>query len=185
MQPLAVETRSFSESTEANGIVVAYDTFDIFAISNNRRYVKKARKKDVRFVPVKITNTTAEPITIQPDNIKVFSQNTAIKSELVINYLRKFRQVTWPYLLYAIGDFSVGGGSGDTDIRYRYLFPVFTAWGIRNFVVAIKANKNFKETLQRYTSLPDTLAPGQTVYHMLAIPAENNIQDLYIRYVRE
>ncbi len=181
-QPLAVETRSFSQSNEVDGIVVAYDTFDIFAVSHNRRYAKKSRKKNIRLVPVRITNTGDEPVTIQPADITVFSNNTAIRSAPAINYLRKFRQVTLPYLLYAIGDFSTGSSTGT---RYNYLFPVFTAWGVSNVVIAAKSNQAFKEMLQRYTTLPNTLAPGRTIYYMLGIPAENDLHSLYIRYVRE
>lgn len=184
-QPLALETRSFSQSNEANNIVVAYDTFDILAVSNNKRYVKRARKKNIRFVPVKITNTGSSSVTIQPTDIKVFAGQTLVNIKPAISYGSKFRQVTWPYLLFAIGDFTVSGGSREFDLQYRFFLPAFTAWGVANFIIALKANQRFKRNLQQYTKLPFTLAPGQTVYHLLAIPKEARLEDLYIRYVRE
>lgn len=184
-QPLALETRSFSQSNEVDRIVVAYDTFDILAVSNNNRYVKRARKKKVWFVPVKITNTGSTPATVQPTDIKAFAGQTLVVTKPAISYQRAFNQVTWPYLLFAIGDFTAARSGRDFDLQYRFFFPAFTAWGVTNFVIALKANQHFKKTLQHYTRLPTTLAPGQTVYHLMAIPNEVKLEDLYIRYVHE
>lgn len=180
-QPLAVETRSFSQTASTTGVLIAYDTFDILKVSNNRRYTKKARKRNLQFLPVKLTNNTNDTLMIAQTDLQVFKEYEAVSAPS-LEKLSRIRQVSWPYLLFIWGDFNTGSSSGDIDIRYNYVLPVGTAWGVTNFLVARVANRKFKEAMQQYATFPIAVPPGQTNYALLPVVAfpPNQLQMRYV-----
>ena len=181
-QPLALETRSFSQTASTTRLLVTYDTFDILKVSNNRRYMKKARKRNLQFLPVKLTNNTDDTLVIAQTDLQIFEEYEAVSAPS-LEKLSRIRQVSWPYLLFILGDFNTGSSSGDIDISYNYVLPVGTAWGVTNFLVARVANQKFKEAIQQYATFPIAVLPRQTDYALLPIVANLPPNQLQMRYV--
>lgn len=180
-QPLALETRSYSQTEASEGLQIAYDTFDILTVSNNRRYVKKALKQNLKFLPVKLTNTTGDTIALNRNELQIFGEYEAIATP-GLQKLRRIRQVSWPYLLFIMGDFGLSGGGGDVELRLTY-FPIGTAYGVSNFVVARVANSRFRQSMQQYDTYPIAIPPRQVRYALLPIAADMATDQLQIRYV--
>ncbi len=185
-QPLALETRSYQQtasatSTASEGLQVTYDTFGILEISNNRRYVKKARKRNIKFLPVRLENTTSDTLTVDRSDLQVFGEYEAVATPS-LEKLRYVRQVSWPYLLFLLFDFTVSSGGGDVDVRLTY-FPIGTAYGVSNFAVARVANRKFRQNMQQYATYPITVPPSQTRYALLPVSADAPTDQLQIRYV--
>ena len=186
-QPLALETRSYQQTASApadasEGLQVTYDTFGILEVSNNRRYVKKARKRNIKFLPVRLENTTSNTLTVNWSDLQVFGEYEAVATPS-LKKLQRVQQVSWPYLLFLLLDFGATGGGGDIEIRYNYFFPVGTAYGISNFAVARVANRKFRQSMQQHATYPVAVPPGQTRYALLPVPADQPTNQLQIRYV--
>ena len=185
-QPLAMETRSYSQTASfpanaSEDLQVTYDTFGILEVSNNRRYVKKAHKRNIKFLPVRLENTTSDTLTIDRPDLQVFGEYEAVATPS-LEKLRYVRQVSWPYLLFLLFDFTVSNGGGDVDVRLTY-FPIGTTYGISNFAVARVANRKFRRNMQQYATYPIAVPPGQTRYALLSVPANQPTNQLQIRYV--
>ena len=110
-QPLALETRSYSQSASApaaasKGLQVSYDTFGILEVSNNRRYVKKVRKQNLKFLPIKLTSSTADTVVVDRADLQTFGEYEMIATPS-LNRIPHIQQVSWPYLLFILGDFSL------------------------------------------------------------------------------
>ena len=184
-QPLALETRSYQQTASttaaSEGLQVTYDTFGILEVSNNRRYVKKAHKRNIKFLPVRLKNTTSDTLTVDRSDLQVFGEYEAVVTPS-LEKLRYVRQVSWPYLLFLLFDFTVSNGGGDVDVRLTY-FPIGTTYGISNFAVARVANRKFRRNMQQYATYPIAVPPGQTRYALLPVAADAPTNQLQIRYV--
>ena len=180
-QPLALETRSYNQTASSERLLVTYDTFAILEVSNNRRYAKKAQKRNIKFLPVRLTNTDKDTIAVAQSDLQIFGEYQAVAAPS-LKKLRRVRQVSWPYLLFILGDFGVSRSGGDIDIRLTY-FPIGTAYGVSNFVVARVANRRFRQNMQQYATYPIAVPPGQTRYVLLPVAANEPIDQLQIRYV--
>ncbi len=185
-QPLALETRSYQQTASApadasKGLQVTYDTFGILEVSNNRRYVKKAHKRNIKFLPVRLENTTRDILTVNRSDLQVFGEYETMATPS-LKKLRRVRQVSWPYLLFLLPDFTVSDRGGDVSVRLTY-FPIGTAYGISNFAVARVANRKFRQSMQQHATYPIAVPPGQTRYVLLPVAADQPTNQLQIRYV--
>ena len=163
-QPLALETRSYQQTASApadasEGLQITYDTFGILEISNNRRYVKKIQKHNIRLLPVRLENTTRDTLTVSRSDLQVFGEYEAVATPS-LKKLQYVRQVSWPYLLFLLFDFTVSNGGGDVRVRLTY-FPIGTAYGISNFAVARVANRKFRQSMQQYATYPVAVPPAK------------------------
>ena len=185
-QPLALETRSYSQTASApaaasKGLQVSYDTFGILEVSNNRRYVKKVCKQNLKFLPIKLTSSTADTVVVDRADLQTFGEYEMIATPS-LNRIPHIQQVSWPYLLFILGDFSLRRSGDDIKFRLTY-FPIGTAWGVSNFVVANRANRQFQKAMRQYTDFPIEVPPGQTRYALLPVAADQPTNQLQIRYV--
>ena len=185
-QPLALETRSYSQTAFApanasESLRVTYDTFGILEVSNNRRYVKKAHKRNIKLLPMRLENTTSDTLTVNRSDLQVFGEYEAVTTPS-LEKLRYVRQVSWPYLLFLLFDFTVSDEGGDVSVRLTY-FPIGTTYGVSNFVVARVANRKFRQSMQQYATYPVAVPPGQMRYALLPVAADQPTNQLQIRYV--
>ena len=185
-QPLALETRGYQQTASSPadasaGLQVTYDTFGILEVSNNRRYVKKTRKRNIKFLPMRLENTTGDTLTVDRSDLQVFGEYEAVATPS-LRKLPRVQQVSWPYLLFLLFDFSASRNGGDVDVRLTY-FPIGTAYGISNFAVARVANRKFRQRMRQYATYPITVPPNQTRYALLPIVADAPTNQLQIRYV--
>jgi hypothetical protein len=167
-----------------DGLLVQYDTiYNVF--ESNRRYSRKAERKDLTFIPVRITNTTKDTLNINPEAISILNGDSLIPSIPIETYYKKLKQVAWPYLLFIPLDF---GYSGYKGVTYRGLsfgsrfprIPVFSIYGIANFSTARNANKQLKKDLNTFRPIQQQLLPYESKNFILCINRQAN--NLILKY---
>lgn len=178
--PLALERHNYATQAEgSNGLGVRYSDDNVLA--GNKRYAKKAAKKGIRFVPLQIHNPTADTAVVRATEVEVVARDGAQVAVVPFSaYRTRIKQAAWPYLLLLPLDF---GYTSQRGLQYGRLFglspsnallPVFTAWGIFNAGWAIKANRDFRRDFGKHQLDTARIAPGQTVYKVLAVRGEKD-----------
>lgn len=170
------ETANFS-STEKNenGINVSYEYLTL-----KKKYAKKANKKDIRTVAIKIENTTDKTITYNSD-FKLATTGNEYLSVLHPNdTYDNIRQKPGTHFWYLLLSFIQLQKTSTNSYGYtetENIFPIGLIIGpgiaLGNFFTAKSANTKFKNEIDQYNIYNTPIAPGESKTFLIAIRHSN------------
>jgi hypothetical protein len=148
--------------------------YGIQEATGNRRYANKEKAHGLSAVAVKIENLSTVPLSLSRTTFKVYS---AAGDKQVISpssYSSKIKQRVGLHMLHALwGPWGISWSEdeyGERDVSGFYI-PIGAIVGIGNAVRASNANKNNLANMEQNEIWNKTIAPGQTIYGLMAIPA--------------
>ena len=171
------ETASFSSvEKNENGINVSYEYLTL-----KKKYAKKADKKDIRTVSVKIENNTDKAITYDSDFKLTTSGNeylSVLHPNEVYENVKQKPGTHFLYLLLApiqLQKTTTDPYTGFTETEN--IFPIGLVLGpaiaLGNFFTAKSANTKFKNEIDQYSIYNSPIAPGESKTFLIAIRHSN------------
>ena len=172
-KPLNPQSLSYSNEQVIDKLKFAYND-KAFEQTRNRKYIRKAVRKQVNIVAVRITNASNTSINIKSDLVLKADQAKLICIQPE-NVKRLLRQHSFLYFLGMCG-ISIVSTSASTVV-YFGIYPFNAVYVLPNFIVAASANKNFLEELSFY-NIESMEVPAYSVrYGILSYyaPVKRNI----------
>ncbi|MCJ8164537.1 hypothetical protein MKJ04_06735 [Pontibacter sp. E15-1] len=170
---LSPEGIYYNAQTEDNGLLFNYK-YDVYALSNNKKYAKKEKRKMLQVVAVKITNNTDRILDTSQD-IRYFigqQQVMPLAPEMVHSQIKQSVPSYLLYLLLFPVQITTTSQTNGMEIEQNS-FPIglILAPGltILNMSIAGSANKQMLGDLQRYNLANRKLLPGETVYGLFGL----------------
>lgn len=149
--------------------------FDIsqYAVPLAENFAKKLDKRDIALYALRVNNLTTDTVWLQTQDVQLYAENGALSVVPPRQVYKILRQPVAVHALWLfIGPFFRTDGE-DKVLDYHPLGLAAAAWGIRNGVVAYRANSEVKEMLLLTMPAGNTpLAPGTTRY--LLVPLSVN-----------
>jgi hypothetical protein len=144
--------------------------YNIMQEAGNKKYAKKADKRGIELVAVKITNHTKQSLSFR-DDIELYAGSQSVYPMQPHLAHQQIKQNTPIYLLYGLLSFirfySVdASGNVSTFPIGLLLGPGITGL---NMATAASANKALKSELEKSDLLDRTIGPGETVHGIIAL----------------
>ncbi len=159
--PIQPNTLNYNNVEIREGVSYSY-RFDVLPQKGNKKYVKKAAKYNIDIVAVKIINNTDRELDFNKD-IQLYVGNKIsypLESTVVTSQIK---QGVVGYLLYGLLFFQIHNNNSTTTL------PVGLGIGIGNMIAASSNNEKFKKEFSTYNLVNKTIAPGETVYGLVAL----------------
>ena len=172
-EPISPKTVSyFSRGTDPKIL------FEYKYVTLNKKYQKKADKKNIKVLAVKVTNKTSSEILLGRDYELVY-QNGALaqpmENEVLYKEKKQSPAIYLLYLLLTPLQFQSSSSNGTTESTSSTPIGLVVGPGITayNMLHASAANKKFKKELAEYNLMGKAILPGQTVDAIIALDAES------------
>ncbi|MCZ4320246.1 hypothetical protein O4H26_14730 [Aequorivita viscosa] len=144
-----------------------------------KKYEKKEKKKGVKLVAVKITNTTDNDVMFGRD-VKLIYENESevpvMENDRVFKTLKQSPASYLLYLLLSPLNLTVTKTNA-TGIQKKSTSPIGLILGpglaAGNMIAASSANKNFKTDLMIYNIYGTVIKAGETKYGLIGIKSES------------
>ncbi|MFO7863851.1 MAG: hypothetical protein R6U85_07610 [Salinivirgaceae bacterium] len=151
-----------------NGISIAYK-FDVLKIRGNQRYARKARKKNVKLIAVKITNNTDSIINIGKQ-AAFFSGENLVQPMEPLDTKETIKQSGAVYLPYFLLSFlRLYTSDGNSVKSYPIGLAIGPALAVGNMSIAGSANKKLFNELNDFNILRRDIKQGETVYGIIGV----------------
>lgn len=172
-KPINPESVAFDAVEETDDIRFAY-RYDVLAYRGNTRLAKYQETKGARIIAVQITNKTDRPLNIARD-MDLYTEAGEYPYQMDIKTAAKnFSQPVAQYLLYGLLFYAkIDCEELGRDCRFSKVIPFGLGIAAVNMIIANKANREMREEFQEYNIESRDIAPGQTVYAILALEIED------------
>ncbi|MBN1925529.1 MAG: hypothetical protein JW798_06825 [Prolixibacteraceae bacterium] len=172
---------SESENKETGGLVITPGNEDI--LTSNKVFQRKALKKGIKLIAVKIENHSSEPVKLDYENFEVFNDFELVKlltpnqvcSKIGYNMIGR----SAIFALCVAGSFQIGmvtTGLINLYSPFLYSSPFSLYYLIRSAV----SNEQFKTDLESFGFGNRLIEPGETIYGIFAFKADK-VGELLIR----
>jgi hypothetical protein len=173
-KPMTLPTLVYMDSqTVSDSLRVSY-RFGVQEVSGNRRYANKEKTHGLAAVAVKVQNLSTVPLSLSRTTFKVSSAAGEKVALSPLSYSSKIKQRVGLHMLHALwGPWGISWSEdeyGERDVSGFYI-PVGAIVGIGNAVRASNANKKNLANMEMHEIWNKTIAPGETIYGLIAIPA--------------
>jgi len=179
---------------QINYNMVEGDSTGIILLHNNQRYLsfggptkhlKKAKKKNLWFLPVSIINHTEKEYTLLKNNIEIFNNYEKSKIILFAEYYDEIKYNSIAHSAWFAGGIIGGIHVTHEGMGYNYLSPFSLLFipGTYFLAKAVKSNKILREDLKENDLIGKSIKPHTQVDGFICIQA-GMIKDLHIRFIK-
>lgn len=170
-----------TENKEMDGLIITPSNEDI--LLSNKVFQRKALKKGIKLIAVKVENRSSEPIKLDYENLEVFNDFELVKLltpkqvSSKIGYNMVGRSAI--FALCVAGSFQIGSvttGLINFYSPFLYSSPFSLFYLIRSAI----SNKKFKSDLEDFGFGNRVVEPDETTYGIFAFKAEK-VGELLIR----
>jgi len=147
-------------------------------------YANKAARKDLHFIYVKVSNNTDSIVYLNKDQFGVYVDYSSIDPMLARDVKRKIKQRPGYYFFWChTALFGVNYGNGLTVSNFSGIGVGATGvtFGIYNYVVGRKANKQFYEEFMSQSVLNKEIPAREVVEGWICISYEGELKNLMIK----
>lgn len=160
---------NYISGKDINGIQLQYKYHNTLG----KNYEKKARKKSLKLVSIKIYNGSDRDLVFNKDIVLTYNNGSGIFLIENMKTYHMLRQNVVSYLLYLLlTPLTLYTGQGSTNFTATpiglVLGPGLTAL---NMIKAITANKQLKNELLEYNVIGYTIKRGETKYGLVGFQA--------------
>lgn len=148
---------------------------DVLKKTGNTKYSRKARKKEVSMVSVKLINHGDSAVIFSPSAFRVASDTAVVNLLSPMGFYHKIRQRGGWYFLYGLLNISYSTLDVSTippEYQYHY-YPIGAPIAFLNYFIALSANRKLRENLLKRNLLDRRLLPGETLYGYLYLDSPN------------
>ena len=171
--PLQPQNLNYQNIQYTDGIGLSY-IYNTLTLDENKKYYKKAKRKDIRLVAVKITNRYDFSVNVRRD-LQFFAYNMPIEPlEAQITY-NALKQRALLYGLYGFIFIPV-----NTYNSGKIWIPLGLPFAIWNIGIATGANNKFRTELEVFNIRNKILQPGASAVGLIAIK-DDDYPELSVR----
>lgn len=173
-QKIKPESLSYKSNDLDKGVTMEYK-YDLL----HKKYAKKEDKNDVRLVALKITNNSDQNLRFGQDFNLVYENGSGVALMETEKVFKNLKQKSAYYLFYLLLSpmqvYSTSSNSTGTTTTNSFPAGLIVGPGLTagNMIGASAANKNFKEELMQHDIAGRNIKPGETVYGLIGIRADN------------
>jgi len=166
--PVNPPVLNYSSHSFEDGIEFSYK-YDVMMETGNKKYARKADRKGVKLIAIKITNNSDTVINLSGNAAFYSGQDQLFPLEPIAikGLIKQIAPVYLPYLLMSVFVLNVSNGIQTNT------YPVGIALGVPitagNIIAAALANKNMLTELYAYNVLYRDIQKGETVYGIIGI----------------
>nr|WP_321409597.1 hypothetical protein [uncultured Carboxylicivirga sp.] len=140
--------------------------YDIYSMTNNRKYAKKEKNGNYRTIAVRIENLTDTSRLLTTDNFRIYANNRELPIANKTDYVRNVSQLSGLYLLHALwGPWQIESwrdSNGQSGSKTTYI-PIGLGVGVINMIIASVANSDHKKEIMNNEIFGRTLQPKETI----------------------
>lgn len=172
-KPIKPESVAYDAVAETADIKFSY-RYDVLAYRGNTRLAKYQGTQRVRIIAAEITNKTTRTLNIARD-MDLFTEAGEFPYRMDNRTAAKnLSQPVAQYLLYGLLFYTkVDCEELGRDCQFSNFIPFGFGIAAVNMIVANKANKDLRKEFEKYNIENRDIAPGQTVYAILALEIED------------
>lgn len=164
------ESLNYPLLTEEEGLKYTY-RYDVLSSTGNKKYANKERKKNLRLVAIKLTNTSDLPISFS-SNMKLSVGGRAVvpvDPEIVVAQIKQPSglYMLWSFLWLFINKCE-NGECSSTPI------PIGLLIGLGNTTTAAGSNKRLMNEVKERNLLYKMIDPEETVYGFIGVDSDYN-----------
>lgn len=174
-KPLCPEEFVYYNKLVSDSIEVGYNT-KILNSSDNIYAQRKAKKKNVNFIGLRVENKSDKTINLSEDFVFLATDSIIIPLSVdeSYNYLKQKPAIYYLSLLSV--SLSVGSGGAGAVV---FINPLSLVYAVPNSIIAGIANKNMKEEFYSYDYYKTVVLPGEISYSFLCFTGDKD-QDINI-----
>lgn len=165
-KPIRPDTLNYSNKQISNEKLEVSYMYDVYSISDNRKYSRKEKNNNYRTIAVRIRNLTDTTRIITTDNFRIFANERELTVANKTAYFSTVYQMPEVYLLHGLwGPWRVDSWSdsnGKSGSKTTYI-PIGITIGVINVIVASAANSNHKKNLNNNEIFGRTIKPNGTI----------------------
>jgi len=170
-RPIHPEQVSYTKSSIDSDVEFQHK-FNVLKTRGNRKYARKARKRNIKIVAVKITNGSEKNIDFSSD-VQLYMGEREIYPIDLYQVSSKLKQKIWWYLFYGLISWNPSAASANTSPSGTTTttgpsIPIGLGIAGGNMLVAFKANKDFESELKKYNLINTVIQPGETKIGIIA-----------------
>lgn len=159
--------------------------YDVYSLSDNKKYARKEKNNEYRTIAIRIRNLTDTSRIITTDNFRIYANNlTELLVENKSDYLRSVSQQSGLYLLHGLwGPWKYESwvkSDGTSGGKLSYL-PIGLVVGVGNMIVAASSNARHKKEITDAEIFGKTIAPGSFITGIVVLKY-NRYDPLYFKY---
>ncbi|MBT29034.1 MAG: hypothetical protein CMO01_05165 [Thalassobius sp.] len=168
--PIDAMNLTYTASYSEKDVLFEYD-FNALRESGNVKYARQAVKNKIDLIGVKVINNSKSTISFK-DDVLIYDGDIPTVPLEAVSVKDQIRQPAEGYLLYALA-WGFIQECEDDDCSTIPL-PIGLPFAIINITVASTANKKLLIELENNSIIDKVIAPGETVYGLLAIQESKN-----------
>jgi len=140
--------------------------YDVYSMTDNRKYSRKEKNNNYRTIAVRIRNLTDTSKTITTDNFRIYANDRELSMANKADYFGAVSQLSAVYLLHGlwgpwrIESWSDSNGQSGTKTTY---IPIGLAVGVINMIIATVANSNHRKEINDNEIFGKTIKPKETI----------------------
>ena len=172
-KPIEPEKVEYEAVSENDDLRFAY-RYDVLYYRHNPKLAKFEKTRGVRIVAAQITNKTNRTLNFARD-MDLFTEEGEYPYTVdPATAAKKFSQQPAPYLLYGLLFYAKVDCEGvGLDCKLSKIIPFGLGIGVVNMIIASRANHAVKKEFEQYSIENRNIAPGETVYAILALEVED------------
>jgi len=181
--PINFSNITYVENSDTiNNISLSYSEQNVYELTGNKRFIKKAQKKNIYPLAVKLINSTDNSVNYNDLNIEIFNDYSQVEIIEQETYIKKLEQKTYLYSLYLLGiSTSFNYYSYDDKFHYSFLPTIiFSGIAIYNGTKSFLNNKKFYFDIENYEMFNKTVPANSQIEGIIFIETED-IKDVKIR----
>ncbi len=158
----------YTAHSSRDNIQISYK-YNVLQDKGNKKIAKKALRKGIQVVAIKLTNNTDKTINVRKD-LNFYAGDNPVYPMVPVDIKNKLRQIVPAYLPYLFLTFTTAifsNGYSSVSVPVGVVLgPGLTAG---NMAVAATANKRLLRELNDFNILDRNIRPGETVYGIIGI----------------
>lgn len=164
-------------------IIITYSDTNILLNSDNSRYAKKARRKNLQIIPICIQNNSSDTFFIENNHTDVFIDFEPVLILKKEDYYKKIKQHPVYYTIVIFIAIVYYFPPTNMGIQFFPQNPtgLFIPWGIWNIIKAKKANKLLFIDLEKFDLSNKKIPPGESLCGFICVKSEKS-GNLLIRF---
>jgi len=142
--------------------------YDVLAKRGNKKYSKKEKKHGFSIVSVRVKNNTDRELSFARDIDLLVQRGVVhpVENEFTAHTIR---QKIGFFLFYSLLYYSETDCNNKTGCKTTVFIPFGLAIAAGNMIVGGSSNDKMKKEFNDYSLYTKTIAPGQTVYGIVAL----------------
>lgn len=170
-KPIQPEKMEYDQVFEDENVKMSY-RYDALDYRGNHKLAKIEKRNGLRIVAAAITNKSTRTLNIDRD-IDLFTDAEDPYYVDGITAASRMQQRSKSYLLYSLLVYAKFNCDGrGLNCVPSYVVPFGIPIAVYNMLRAKKANKAMSKEFEKYSMFTRDIAPGQTVYAILALEFE-------------